>query len=27
MIASAARFLEPVPYPEYLGFDAFARAA
>jgi tRNA N6-adenosine threonylcarbamoyltransferase len=27
MIASAARFLEPVPYPEYLAFDAFARAA
>jgi N6-L-threonylcarbamoyladenine synthase len=27
MIASAARFLEPVPYPEYLGFDAFARTA
>ncbi len=27
MIASAARFLEPVPYPEFLGFDAFARAA
>ena len=24
MIASAARFLEPVPYPDYLGFDAFA---
>jgi N6-L-threonylcarbamoyladenine synthase len=27
MIASAARYLEPVPYPEFLGFDAFARAA
>jgi N6-L-threonylcarbamoyladenine synthase len=27
MIASAARFLKPVPYPEFLGFDAFARAA
>jgi N6-L-threonylcarbamoyladenine synthase len=27
MIASAARFLEPVPYPRYLGFDAFARRA
>jgi N6-L-threonylcarbamoyladenine synthase len=27
MIASAARFLDPVPYPEFLGFDAFARAA
>jgi N6-L-threonylcarbamoyladenine synthase len=27
MIASAARYLEPVPYPAYLGFDAFARAA
>ena len=25
MIASAARYLEPVPYPEFLGFDAFAR--
>jgi N6-L-threonylcarbamoyladenine synthase len=25
MIASAARFLEPVPYPAFLGFDAFAR--
>ncbi|HEY8316617.1 MAG TPA: tRNA (adenosine(37)-N6)-threonylcarbamoyltransferase complex transferase subunit TsaD [Gaiellaceae bacterium] len=24
MIASAARFLEPVPYPGYLGLDAFA---
>ena len=24
MIASAARFLEAVPYPGYLGFDAFA---
>jgi N6-L-threonylcarbamoyladenine synthase len=27
MIASAARFLEPAPYPQYLGFDAFARRA
>jgi N6-L-threonylcarbamoyladenine synthase len=27
MIASAARFVEPVAYPEFLGFDAFARAA
>jgi N6-L-threonylcarbamoyladenine synthase len=27
MIASAARYLEPVPHPRYLGFDAFARAA
>jgi N6-L-threonylcarbamoyladenine synthase len=27
MIASAARFLEPVPYPGFLGFDAFARNA
>jgi N6-L-threonylcarbamoyladenine synthase len=27
MIASAARYLDPVPYPRYLGFDAFARAA
>jgi N6-L-threonylcarbamoyladenine synthase len=26
MIASAARFLEPSSYPEYLAFDAFARA-
>ncbi len=25
MIASAARYLEEVPYPEYLDFDAFAR--
>jgi N6-L-threonylcarbamoyladenine synthase len=25
MIASAARFLEPVPYPGFLAFDAFAR--
>jgi tRNA N6-adenosine threonylcarbamoyltransferase len=24
MIASAARFLEPAPYPEYLGWDAVA---
>ena len=24
MIASAARFTEPIPYPDYLGFDAFA---
>jgi N6-L-threonylcarbamoyladenine synthase len=27
MIASAARYVEPVPYPEFLGFDAFARTA
>jgi tRNA N6-adenosine threonylcarbamoyltransferase len=27
MIASAARFVNPVPYPDFLGFDAFARAA
>jgi N6-L-threonylcarbamoyladenine synthase len=27
MIASAARFLEPVPYPRFLDFDAFARRA
>ena len=27
MIASAARFLEPVPFPEYLGRDAYAQAA
>ena len=26
MIASAARYLQAVPYPEFLGFDAFARA-
>ena len=25
MIAAAARFLEPLPYPEYLGLDASAR--
>jgi N6-L-threonylcarbamoyladenine synthase len=24
MIASAARFSEPIPHPDYLGFDAFA---
>jgi N6-L-threonylcarbamoyladenine synthase len=24
MIASAARFTGPIPYPDYLGFDAFA---
>jgi N6-L-threonylcarbamoyladenine synthase len=24
MIASAARYIEPIPYPDYLGFDAFA---
>ncbi len=24
MIASAARFVEPAPYPEYLGWDALA---
>jgi len=27
MIAAAARFLEPMPYPEYLSLDAAARAA
>ena len=27
MIAAAARFLEPLPYPEYLDLDASARAA
>lgn len=27
MIASAARYLKAVPYPGFLGFDAFARAA
>src|SRR5205807_1284319 len=26
MIASAARFVEPVPYPRYLGLDAYAQA-
>jgi N6-L-threonylcarbamoyladenine synthase len=25
MIAGAARFLEPLPYPEYLALDAAAR--
>jgi len=24
MIASAARYVEPIPYPEYLGLDAYA---
>jgi N6-L-threonylcarbamoyladenine synthase len=24
MIASAARFTAPIPYPDYLGFDGFA---
>lgn len=24
MIGSAARYVEPIPYPDYLGFDAFA---
>ena len=24
MIGSAARFVEPIPYPEYLDYDAFA---
>jgi N6-L-threonylcarbamoyladenine synthase len=27
MIASAARFREPIPYPDYLGFDASAESA
>jgi N6-L-threonylcarbamoyladenine synthase len=27
MIASAARYAPPVPYPEYLGLDAYASAA
>jgi N6-L-threonylcarbamoyladenine synthase len=27
MIAGAARFLEPLPYPQYLALDAQARAA
>ena len=26
MIASAARWVEPIPYPEYLGLDAYATA-
>lgn len=24
MIGSAARFTDPLPYPQYLDFDAFA---
>jgi len=27
MIASAARYADPVPYPDYLGLDAYASAA
>jgi hypothetical protein len=27
MIASAARFSNPVPYPGYLGLDAYASSA
>ena len=27
MIGSAARFAEPIPYPEYLSYDAFASGA
>jgi hypothetical protein len=27
MIGGAARFLEPLPYPEYLSLDAAARPA
>jgi N6-L-threonylcarbamoyladenine synthase len=27
MIASAARFVPPVPYPQYLALDAYATAA
>jgi N6-L-threonylcarbamoyladenine synthase len=27
MIASAARFAEPIPYPRYLGLDAYASSA
>jgi N6-L-threonylcarbamoyladenine synthase len=27
MIASAARYVPPVPYPEYLALDAYATAA
>ena len=26
MIASAARYVEPIPYPDYLGLDAYASA-
>jgi N6-L-threonylcarbamoyladenine synthase len=26
MIASAARFREAIPYPDYLGLDAYASA-
>jgi hypothetical protein len=27
MIASAARFTAPVPYPDYVDFDAFTSAS
>jgi N6-L-threonylcarbamoyladenine synthase len=27
MIAAAAHFIEPIPYPDYLGFDAFVSAS
>jgi hypothetical protein len=27
MIASAARFSNPIPYPGYLGLDAYASTA
>ncbi len=27
MIASAARYIEPIPYPSYLGLDAYASVA
>jgi N6-L-threonylcarbamoyladenine synthase len=27
MIAGASRFLEPMPYPDYLALDAAARLA
>jgi hypothetical protein len=27
MIASAARYAEPVPYPRYLALDAYATAS
>jgi N6-L-threonylcarbamoyladenine synthase len=27
MIASAARFTRPIPFPEYLALDAYATAA
>jgi hypothetical protein len=27
MIGSAARYVDPLPYPSYLGLDAYASAA